>query len=63
MADEATLQADLDAIKSLVTTKIDALNATIATLKDQIAAGSPVSQAQLDSLDAEAKDIVAKLSA
>lgn len=62
MATEQDLQNDLDAIRDGVTTALTALNATIADLKAQIAAGSPVTQEQLDALDAEAKTIIAGLA-
>jgi hypothetical protein len=56
MVQESDLQADLDAIKTGVT----ALLAQVAAL---VAAGpGPVTQAQLDSLDAEAKGITAAMA-
>lgn len=65
MVDENTLQTDLDAIKAGVATVLAALAAqatTITALQTQLAAGTPVSQAQLDALDVEAKAIVASLT-
>jgi hypothetical protein len=62
---EQDLQTDLDAIKAGVATVLAAQTAqaaTIADLKAQLAAGTPVSQAQLDALDAEAKAIVTSLT-
>lgn len=50
MVSENDLQTDMDAIKALVQKQAD----TIA----QLVAGQPVSQAQLDALDAEAKAIL-----
>ena len=66
MSVESDLQADLDTIKAnvaTVLTKVTAQAATIAELQAQVAAGTPVSQAQLDALDAEAKAIVASFPA
>ena len=66
MATEAELQADLDLIKTGVTTVTQLVTAqaqTIADLQAQVAAGSPVSQTQLDALKAEADAIVAALPA
>ncbi len=57
---------DLDDIKNAVAAlpaKFDDLKAQIQALKDQIAAGTPVSQADLDVLDAEAEEIKASLAA
>ncbi len=65
MSKEADLQTDLDAIKTGVATLLTAAianAATIADLKAQLAAGTPVSQDQLDALEAEAKAIVASLT-
>ncbi len=65
MSKEADLQTDLDAIKTGVATLLTAAianAATIADLKAQLAAGTPVSQEQLDALEAEAKAIVASLT-
>ncbi len=66
MATEAELQTDLDTIAAAVT-KVAALvtsqAATITALQAQLAAGSPVTQAQLDALKAEADTIVAALPA
>ena len=65
MSAEADLQTDLDAIQAGVARSLAAQTAqaaTIADLRAQLAAGTPVSQAQLDSLDAEAKAIVATLT-
>jgi ankyrin repeat protein len=65
MSTEQDLQDDLDTIKSGVAgllTAATANAATIADLKAQLAAGTPVSQAQLDALDMQAKAIVATLT-
>lgn len=65
MATEADLQADLDQIKAGVTavaTTIANQAATIASLQAQVAAGEPVTPAQLDSLKTEADGIVAALA-
>jgi|KBSSwiStaDraftv2_1062776.scaffolds.fasta_scaffold145942_2 hypothetical protein len=66
MATQQELSDELDAIK----TAVDEVKATgqaqvaeIAALKAQIAAGTPVSQEQLDSLDAKADSILASLGA
>ena len=59
------LQADLDTIKSGVAevlVKVQAQADQIAALTAGQAAGSPVTQQQLDDLDAEAKAIVASLT-
>jgi uncharacterized protein YlxW (UPF0749 family) len=65
LANQQELSDELDAIK----TAVDAVKATgqaqvaeIAALKAQIAAGTPVTQEQLDSLDAKADSILASLS-
>jgi chromosome segregation ATPase len=65
MATVQELSDELDAIK----TAVDSVKATaaeqiakIAELQAQIAAGSPVSQAQLDDLDAKADSILAALN-
>jgi hypothetical protein len=55
MSVETDLQADMDAIKAGVATVLAAQQAqaaTIAQLTAQLAAGTPVTQAQLDALDA-----------
>ncbi len=65
MSKVSDLQADLDTIKQGVADVLAAQTAqaaTIADLKAQLAAGTPVSQEQLDALDAEAKNIVAALT-
>jgi peptidoglycan hydrolase CwlO-like protein len=65
MSVESDLQTDLDTIKAGVASLLTAATAnaqTIADLKAQLAAGTPVSQAQLDALEAEAKGIVATLT-
>lgn len=65
MAGEQDLQNDLDAIKAGVTTVVDKLTtqaATIKSLSDQIATGTPVSQEQLDALHTEASEIAAALA-
>lgn len=64
MSTEQDLQTSLDAIQADVTlavAKFAALQQTIADLTAQVAAGSPVSQAQLDGLAAEAQAIDAAL--
>lgn len=53
MADFKELDSDIDDIASGVTF----LATEIKALKDQVAAGSPVSQEQLDALDAKAEAI------
>lgn len=65
MADVQELSNELDTIK----TKVDAVLVTgqeqvalIQALKDQIAAGTPVTQEQLDALDAKADSILASLT-
>jgi uncharacterized coiled-coil protein SlyX len=66
MSTEAQLQTSLDAIKAAVAAvaeKIAAQAKTIADLSAQIAAGTPVTQAQLDALTTEAQDIATSLSA
>jgi hypothetical protein len=66
MSTEADLQTSLDAIKAGVANVVAKLTTqaqTIADLQAQIAAGTPVSQEQLDALAAEANDIAASLSA
>lgn len=65
MSKETDLKADLDAVQAGVTSVLAAQTAqaaTIADLKNQLAAGTPVTQQQLDDLDAEAKAIVASLT-
>lgn len=60
MASNADLKADLDDIKAgvaAVSTQLTAQAQSIADLKAQLAAGSPITQADLDALDAEAKEI------
>jgi len=66
MATQKELSDELDEIK----TAVDDVKATsqaqiaeIAALKAQIAAGTPVSQEQLDALDAKADSILASLGA
>lgn len=65
MATVKELSDELDAIKTAVDT-VKALVATqvtqIADLTAQLAAGTPVSQAQLDDLDAKADGILAALT-
>lgn len=65
MATVQELSDELDSIK----TAVDAVKATvtaqiqqIADLQAQIAAGTPVSQQQLDELDAKADSILASLN-
>jgi hypothetical protein len=65
MASEQDLQNDLDAIKAGVDAAVAAAanqSKVIADLTAQLAAGSPVTQAQLDALDTEAKGIVTALT-
>lgn len=52
VTDVQQLVKDLDAETNTIASKLDANTATIADLKAQIAAGSPVTQAQLDDLAA-----------
>lgn len=64
MSTEQDLQTSLDAIQAgvaTVVTKFADFQKTIADLQAQIAAGSPVSQDQLDALAAEAAGIVTAL--
>jgi septal ring factor EnvC (AmiA/AmiB activator) len=64
-AQEQDLQTTLDKIKAGVATVADRLAAqakTITDLQAQLAAGTPVSQEQLDALTAEANDIAAVLA-
>ena len=64
MADVASLSAKLDAIGPVldaVAADEQAQKDMIQSLKDQIAAGTPVSQAQLDELDAKAGAILARV--
>lgn len=66
MTTEADLQTDLDNIKTGVAAVADKLTAqagTIADLKAQIAAGTPVTPEQLDALHAEASGIASSLQA
>ncbi len=66
MATFKETKEDLDDIKTAVAAlpaKFDDLKAQIAALKAQIEAGTPVSQADLDALDAEAEEIKASLAA
>lgn len=65
MATEQELKADLDTIQTGVATviaKVTAQAQTIADLQAQIAAGTPVTQSQLDELKTEADAIVAALT-
>lgn len=62
MAKFQDFQADLDKLKTDISAKLDALAKTIADLKAQIAAGSPVTQEQLDAVDAEVQAIDASLT-
>lgn len=55
----ATL-ADLQGHLNDISTGVDVLKQQIADLKAQVAAGSPVTQADLDALDATAQGIIAK---
>jgi peptidoglycan hydrolase CwlO-like protein len=66
MSSEQDLQNDLDAIVTAVATvaaKQAAQAKSIADLQAQLAAGTPVSQAQLDALVVEADSIKASLQA
>jgi hypothetical protein len=66
MTTEKNLQDTLDAIKDGVATVVDKLTAqakTIADLTAQIAAGTPVTQDQLDALGTEATGIASALAA
>ncbi|HLX21658.1 MAG TPA: hypothetical protein VKR23_16045 [Gaiellaceae bacterium] len=62
---ESDLQTDLDTIRDGVASLLTAATANAQTIKDlqaQVAAGSPVTQDQLDALAAEADGIVATLT-
>ena len=68
MADvsEGQFQSDLNALQALVgqlVTFTQTQAATIASLEAQVAAGSPVTLAQLDALDAEVQSISAAAQA
>lgn len=63
VTDLKTLAADLDVETNAVAAKIDAEMAQIADLKAQIAAGSPVSQADLDSIVASLGPVSDRLKA
>lgn len=66
LLEEKDLQAALDTIKNGVSDVVNRLQAqasTIADLKAQIAAGTPVSQEQLDGLTTEANAIADALTA
>lgn len=66
MADINQLKQDVADLKALVTSvgsDIDALIASVAGLKAQVAAGSPASQADLDSLDSGLQDLKTSLTA
>ncbi len=58
MASAADLKADLDALKAGLTTKLQDLSGQIADLKAQLAAGTVMTPAQLDELDAEVKGMI-----
>jgi hypothetical protein len=45
-----------------INVKLDGVAAEIANLKDQLAAGSPVTQEQLDALDASLQDVMTESS-
>ena len=65
MKNESDLKAELDTIKTGVATLLAQATAnakTIADLQTQVASGSPVTQAQLDDLSAEAQGIVDTLT-
>lgn len=65
LMNEQDLQVALDGIKAGVTTVVDRLTAQAKTISDltaQVAAGTPVSQDQLDALTTEAQGIVAALA-
>ena len=57
----ATL-AEVNAVLDAVAAGVDALEAAIADLKTQVAAGGVVSQAKLDALSAKAADIAADIA-
>jgi septal ring factor EnvC (AmiA/AmiB activator) len=69
---EDTLMATIADVQAKVTTigaavhninvKLDGVAAEIANLKDQLAAGSPVTQEQLDALDASLQDVMTESS-
>ena len=59
MATEADLEAAVAKLKADQATFVTAVTASLTALKDQIAAGAPVTQAQLDSVvaDLQATDL------
>ena len=57
------LVSDLDVETNAVAAKVDAQTAAIQALKDQIAAGGVVSQADLDAIEAGLTPISARLKA
>ena len=62
--DALSVKVDADAAQSAqAVTLLQALTATIADLKSQIGAGTPVTQAQLDALTAQVTSITGKLQA
>lgn len=64
--EEKDLQAALDTIKNGVSDVVNRLTAQAAKIADltaQVAAGTPVTQDQLDALTAEANEIAAVLTA
>lgn len=65
MATVEEVKAKLVALKDAVTkvdTDLDSVRELVADLKEQVAAGSVVSQAQLDELDAAVTDIQSSLA-
>jgi hypothetical protein len=63
LTDVQQLIADLDTETNTVAAKVDAQAAAIADLKAQIAAGSPVTQADLDAIAAGLTPISDRLKA
>lgn len=66
MADVTSVKqliTDMDAETNDISTKVDALNAKIVDLSNQIAAGSPVSQADLDGISDQLTPLSARLKA
>lgn len=63
----ATVQELMDKMNAIppvldaITADQEALKAEIQALKDQIVAGTPVSQEQLDALDAQAAAVLSRL--
>lgn len=60
MATQAQLQTDLDAIGAAVSAEI---TRGLAAIQAAVTAAGPVTQAQLDAMDAEAQTITANVAA